>query len=451
MLNVSGRIRLGQAAALLCAGGLAWLAALWLGQSRWLRTPIDFVAFYCGGRTTALGFDPYLAGPLRACENVAAGSVGVHVARYLVVPAPLPPYALALLAPLGLLPFATARTLWFAALLLASGATVVLLRRLARLPLPLVALCVLSADAFPSLVIGQIVPLVVALLAGAAVALQAGRPRLAAVLVACTLAEPHVGLPACLSLFVWERRARTPLLAALAALGLVSLAGGGIARSLEYGFAVLPAHARAEGLEFSGQYSLSALLAQLGVANGLALELGSLSYLAMTALGVWAAGRLADLLEEPGTLVLAAPAFALLGGIHVHIHQMAVALPLALLLLSRCRSQRLVLALALGLLAVPWQTLVDYGLIPTPPPLGSRASAEATMARVREDGRLAEDVWGIWVRSGVHDGRTPLGQAAVKLPTWLALGAILATAAGLSARRGRRRSVTQPERLAAAR
>jgi hypothetical protein len=450
MLSDTERRRLARAALLLFGGGMAWLGAFWLGRNHWLTAPFDFVAFYCGGRTTALGFDPYVAGPLRACEIAAAGSVGIYVPHHLVVPAPLPPYALAALAPLGLLPFATAKVLWIALLLIAAGATIVLLRRLTGLPLPLIAASVFVGDLFPSLLIGQVVPLVVALLAGAAVALEAGRPRLAAALAACTLIEPHIGLPACLALFVWERRARVPLLAALGVLGGLSLLGGGIARNLEYGLAVLPAHARAEGLEFAAQYSLSAALAQLGVADGLALELGALSYLGMTALGVWAAGRLVCPLQQRGTILIAAPAFALLGGVHVHIHQMAVALPLALLLLARCRSQRPVLALALFFLAVPWQTLAECEIIRSPSLVGPLASVEAQMAQVSGENRMAEDVWGVWIRSGAHDRRTQLGRAALKLPTWLSLGAVLATAAGLSLRLGRRRNVPEPQLLSAA-
>jgi hypothetical protein len=190
---------------------------------------------------------------------------------------------------------------------------------------------------------------------------------------------------------------------------------------------------------------LSALLGQFGLSERLALELGSLSYLAMTVLGVWTAGRLVRPLQNAGVLVLAAPAFALFGGVYVHVHQMAVALPLGLLLLSRWRSQRLAAALTLAIvvLAVPWQTLVEYGLIAAPPPAASRANAEAEMSRVGADDRLAEDVWAVWVRSGVHDGRTRLEQAAVKLPTWLSLGSILAFAVSLAARR--QRKVTAPE------
>jgi hypothetical protein len=407
---------------------LAVMAAAWLGASPRMQAPIDFTAFYCGAHTTAHGLDPYLAKPLEACESAAVASVGGAAVTNLVVPAPLPPYALVSIAPLGLLAFGTARTLWIAALLLASGVTVVLLRRLTHLPLALLVAGIFSADAIPSILIGQIVPLIVAALAGAALALQAGRPRFAALLASCTLLEPHVGLPACLGLFVWERRARVPLLAALGALGLLSFLGGGIERSLEYAFLVLPAHARAEGLEFGGQYSLSAALAQLGVPDGVALELGSLSYFGMTLLGGWAGSRLVRLVGSPAPLVLAAPAFALFGGVHVHIHQMAAALPIAFLLLSRCRSQRLVLALAVGLLAVPWEMLAECGLLPTAASPASHPDPKIAMGQAADGNRLAEDAWAVWVRSGARDGRTPLERLAVKLPTWIGLALLLGVA-----------------------
>ena len=67
--------------------------------------PVDLLAFYCSARVAASGSDPYLAEPLRSCEHEEFRRSTGHVSRYplLVIPAPLPPYALFLLKPLAAL------------------------------------------------------------------------------------------------------------------------------------------------------------------------------------------------------------------------------------------------------------------------------------------------------------------------------------------------------------
>jgi len=249
--------------------------------------PIDFLAFDCAAKVGASGADPYLAEPLRSCERDALAESGIKIVPDLVVPAPLPPYALAVFGALAHLSFREASALWFALALVAVAASIVLLRRLTDAPLVVVTIVALTAVAFASVPIGQQVPLLLCALCGAALALRLERPQLAALLTLPLMLEPHVGLPVAVALFVWQPRARRALLGGAVLLVLLSLAEGP-ARNLEYVRVVLPEQARGEGLEFGGQYSLSALLAAVGVAPATALALGSASYVFMAGRG---AGR----------------------------------------------------------------------------------------------------------------------------------------------------------------
>jgi hypothetical protein len=430
-----------------CAALIAALAgaltvfALGPGRERspLLSAPIDFLAFYCGGRVALSGADPYRAEPLRACEDATYRAASGNVAYpNLAVPAPLPPYALAFYGAFAALPFGAANALWLFVCLAAAAACVVLLRAVAPLPLALVVAALAGALVLPASVIGQPTPLLACAMLASAVALRGNRPQLAAAFLAPALIEPHVALPALAALFVWERRARLPIAAIVAACACVSLAAGGFARNAEYVFSVLPAHARADGLEFGGQYSLSALLAFAGVAPTAALAWGAASYLAAVGTGIAVAGRLAAVLRERAALVLTAPAFALIGGVHIHSHQMALALPLLALLLARRRGNAVLLWCALLCLAIPWEFLCAFG--PVVKFFGTlpHADAAAQLARVADGRRLAEDAWGVWVRSGVRDGRPPLERLLFKLPTWFALLALAGTALALGASPARR-------------
>ncbi len=400
------------------------------------RNQIDFLAFYCAGKVSAARADPYLAEPLRRCEEDAIDSIGFKMQPYLVVPAPLPPFVLAPFALFGVLSYRVAASLWFAILFVSFTVALFLLRRLTGLRLIALFVPVLLADALASILIGQIVPLVLCCLCAAALALRREKPLTAAAFAAATLAEAHVGLPLCLALFVWEPRARRALLVFAGLLALLALAYGGLAQNLEYLTRVVPAQARAEGLAFGGQYSLSALLAQIGVAPDLALELGTLSYLAMAGAGIALAGRLARNQHDRAFIVLVPPAFALLGGAYAHIHQMAFALPLAFMCVVKRSAWRPLAIAALLLLAIPWQTFAEmpfvYGRLPVTP----HADVRPAMRRIADGGRLAEDEWGLWETLSVRDRRTPAQRFETKVPTWLGLILLALAASGLAASGG---------------
>jgi hypothetical protein len=414
------------AVALLYALTVGVLAAF-PGKEAWIAEPIDFLAFDCAAKVGASGADPYLAEPLRSCERDALWESHIKIVPNLVVPAPLPPYALAIFSILSRLAFRAASGMWFALGLIALGATVVLLRKLTNAPILLLAVVLLLADAFASIPIGQLVPLVLCALCGVGLALRAERPALAAALTLPLMLEPHVGLPVALALFVWEPRARRPLLVVAAVLGVLSLSEG-FGRNFEYLRVVLPAQARGEGLEFGGQYSLSALLAALGVGASLALALGTASYVAMMAAGIALAGRLAKNLEDRSLVALVPPACVVFGGTYVHIHQMAFALPLTLLLVMRRPRLRALTVAALFALAIPWETLGEIPGIGPAHKSAHHIDIAAQLARVSAGTLPAEEAWGVWVRSGERDSRTAWERFEFKVPTWLGLGLLLGAA-----------------------
>jgi hypothetical protein len=408
------------AALLVTALTLSFLRAFGPGPSP-IAGPIDFLAFDCAGQVAAERADPYLIEPLRSCEAAAAAESGSHVLKYLVVPAPLPPYALAAFALFAKLPFREASALWLALCIVAVLATIVLVREVTHAPLVAIAVVIIAAVGGSSLAIGQIVPIVICALCGSALALRADRPRLAAALALPLLLAPTVGVPVAIALFAWEPRARATLVTGLLAAGVLSLLFGGVGRNLEYVQQVLPAQARAEGLEFGGQYSLTALLAVLGFPAPLALALGALMYAVMIVLGVSFGRRIAGALHERSAIVLFPAAFAVIGGSYVHIHQIAFVLPALFLLIGRTSRLRALTFTALVVLAIPWEMLEEIpGLLPAHPQAHqNRVFAE--LARASRPGELAEIPWGIWVRSGHQDSRTTLERFECKLPTWTGL------------------------------
>ena len=72
----------------------------------------DFRAFYCAGAAVAQHANPYLEEPLRSCEQNAGPPAEPAFLRPVALPAPLPPYALALFVPFARLPFPAAALLY---------------------------------------------------------------------------------------------------------------------------------------------------------------------------------------------------------------------------------------------------------------------------------------------------------------------------------------------------
>ncbi|HMD02928.1 MAG TPA: glycosyltransferase 87 family protein [Candidatus Baltobacteraceae bacterium] len=322
----------------------------------------DFNAFYCAGAALDRNADPYRAEPLGTCEREVRPAPFAFGRANLSVPAPLPPYALAPFAVLARLPYPVAAALWILALAAAFVVTTLALRRATGLPLPGIVAALALGDGYASLCIGQIAPLAVAAVALAALFAEQGRVAAAGWAAAAAMLEPHVGLPACVGLFVWRAGARIPLLASAAVALALSLWLAGPAVSLEYVQSVIPAHALSE-IANEKQLSLSYFLHRLGLDETLALRAGSLSYLVMLALGVGLSPPLAQRLRSPGLLAALPPALALLGGPFGHIAQVPAALPATLLLLARAPQARRVLSAVTVMLAIPWVQFTTLGTL----------------------------------------------------------------------------------------
>ena len=364
--------------------------------------PVDLLAFYCGGKVARAGGDPYRSEPLRTCEHEAFTQSTGAFSRYpdLVVPAPLPPYVLLALEPLGVLPFWFARALFCALVVAASFLLVIALSALAPSYRAFFILGVAASVLLPALQLGQIASLALAALALSAWALRSGRIGLASCAAGFALVEPHLGLPAVLALFACIPRARRTLVVLAAAFALATLLCGGLERNLEYLTRVVPAQASAEGAEFSGQYSLSALLVQIGLPVGLALAAGSASYLLMLLLGLVTALAVYRKTGDPAFAVAVAPAFTLLGGSYVHIHDMGAALPLAALLASANR-RSIVPALALFGLLVPWDIVEKSGVLwwfAAVPPRDAHAAHDGRLQQLPHGARRAGRTRPRWPR-----------------------------------------------------
>jgi hypothetical protein len=326
----------------------------------------DFRAFYCAASVAAHGGNPYHTQPLRACEVSIVSKAFLEKNPNVTIPAPLPSYAIAALIPFSVLPFAVAAGLWAMLLLCGCVVCVAATARVARVSwetalavfaLPLVML---------SLPFGEVVPAALALICAGALFASKGLWRYAALCAAGAMIEPHLGLPVCLALVLWVPRARLTLALALALMGALSLVAVGPAANVEYFSTVLPAHALSE-ITRDTQYSLSAVLAAVGVAQPLAVRIGALEYLAMLVLGVAVAQRLARTTGNAAFLVVTPPAFAVFGGTFIHVTQIAVALPCALLFGTvAARRERIVAFIALLLLAVPWAWAISPALLVAP-------------------------------------------------------------------------------------
>ncbi|MBC5802359.1 MAG: DUF2029 domain-containing protein [Candidatus Eremiobacteraeota bacterium] len=445
------------------AAAVAVAALLWLWPAaRPQNLMRDFNAFYCAGAAIDRGADPYRAEPLGACERAPRAAALNRAPANLSVPAPLPPYALAPFALLARLPYDVAAVVWTLLSALAFAFTIVAMRRLTGVStLALVAAFGL-VDGLASLTLGQIAPVAIAAIVLAVAHVEAARDRAAAVAAALATIEPHLGLPACIALFVFRPKARLPLSLAAALFAGVSFALLGAARCIEYVREVLPAHAMAE-IVSQKQFSLTYVLHRAGVADAPALMLGNVSYVAMVALGIALAPRLAKRLCAPGLLVAVPCALAVFGGPFVHVVQLAAALPAAFLLFARAPQLRTVWAAAIAGLAIPF---VQFASLGTAFPLFAAAAAAAlahTLFRARplasavagaatygfaslaaalvhervpdasrilalhyDPAALAQASWDLYVRTVATSNASAFDLA--KLPNWLGLAALVAGA-----------------------
>lgn len=322
----------------------------------------DFRAFYCAGASVRQHANPYRTEPLRTCEWKGTNNKATRFAGQIVLPAPQPGYDMAAFAALSFMPFSVAATVWTLILLLCCIVTVVAVQRLCNLSITVVTVAFWLSMVVPSLGLGELIPLCVAAVALAALFARSKRWALAGVCAAASLVEPHIGLPVCAAMFLWAPRARVGIAASLLALWAVSVITVGFQANREYLETVLPAHALSE-IASDAQLSVSVALHWLGVPNGLALRLGTLSYIGLAAAAIYLARAAARRLSDDSLLVTMPAAFAVMGGVFIHVTEAALAMPLLLSLIRHLSPRASLAAVGAVLLAVPWWSLATPMLL----------------------------------------------------------------------------------------
>ncbi len=424
---------------------------------------IDARAYYCAATILREGGNPYEAAPLRDCER-AAPAPYYRPPQRVTVPVPYPPYALAMFSPLTSLPFADAVIVWWTLLALAIAAAAYALAAIVRTPFRIAWAALALAAGLTTFSSGNVFPIGLAAVAFAALAVARQAYVWAAVAATLAMIEPHIGLPVVIALLVAVPAARFALGIGIALLAVLSFTTAGVATTLQYFTAVVPAHALAE-VSRDNQYSLSTILAAAGVSDAAAALAGTISYAIAIAIGVIVALRLASRYVEPSALVLVPPAFALLGGSFVHTAEIAAAIPAALLLVTREQTRAAWLLAALVLLAVPWMMATSAALFLAPLVpvayllyvLGGRDRTHALMATVVAyaivfglfsaagaphagavphphppiDPRLAEASWRDYV---LANSTNNAAMWLLRVPTWLGLLALVGGAVMLARR-----------------
>ncbi len=309
------------------------------------------MAFYCAGETVRAGKNPYAIEPLRTCEHrVAPQTNPPDIAE----PAPLPGYALAPFVLLARLPYEVAAAIFVALSLAGFVASAFALAALARVP-PVTAFASLAViDGYVDISYGENATLAIAALCIAGYFVAKNRDRLGAIAAAAAMFEPHVGLGACLSLFVRRPRARVPLaLCGIVALGLSALVVSP-AGVVDYFTNQLPLQARSETSALD-QYSMTWIAYALGAHDDLAYRIGSYCFLSLLICGVVVAPAVARRLRAPELLVFFPCAMTAFLGVFIHDIELPAAIPAALVVASRTSSRAVWFALVpLAVVWMPW-------------------------------------------------------------------------------------------------
>jgi hypothetical protein len=315
----------------------------------------DFRAFYCAGSAIAQRANPYLEEPLRTCENAATPPLEPRVLEGLALPAPLPPYALLAFAPLSLLPFPVAAMLYFASLLAAMSAAVVVFARLTGASSLTLNIVFAAITATVTYYVGQPMPFVFLALAAAALLLRDERFAAAGACATAAMIEPQVALPAVAAMLIAIPRSRAAITAALLLLAVASVFAVGLGGSFAYVRDVLPAHALANAYEW--QFSLTSVLTSFGLSAPLAVHLGEAMFAAMSAIGILVAMRLRRVMHDPVPIVLIPPSFAVFGGVHVHFQQLAIAFPAIIYVLTAFPRVQMLAGSGLAMAMIPWNLM----------------------------------------------------------------------------------------------
>ncbi len=427
----------GVAAIVLIAVIMGATSRLWqFGVASPFTDPLDFRAFYCAGAAVAQRSNPYRLEPDRSCQRNVLSAAGLRLNERFVLPAPLPPYALVALAPLASLPFRVASELWMALNLLALICSIFLIRKLSGAPLAFIGLSLFLSVGLVCLALGQPIPIVLAAVLLAARCARSGNGAGAAVGATLASLEPHLALPVWLGLIFFLPAARKPLAFAAGVICVLSCVPGP-ALNLEYLHSVLPQHARAELMNFEGQYGLSSLLYTLGVAPEAALRAGTACYAVMLAFGLMLGMSLQRRTGNRAFLVAAPVAAVVLGGPFLHIQQTVVAIPLAFMLVAPLRRQTAtfcIVAVATLFLSIPWPLLDMF--LPQVHAAAVRGSItrHTAMPHAENPNESIEVPYAAFIaeferRAEKHSVEELVAR---KVPTWFALLAILTVAAYLA-------------------
>ena len=437
-----------------------------LGGSLPWHQMFDFPDFYCAGAVLDYGADPYRYEPLHRCEHAVSGDALASGFFWsnpnIAIPAPQPPYDFPPFMALARLSFVDARAVDAVAIAVSVALCVA---ALAALGVPLeVALAALAlSTVYVELSAGQIVPFALLALALCGLALARRQDALAGVLAALTAIEPIVGVPVIAATLLFVPRARATVLASAFVLAVLSAVIVGPRVLFEYFTAVLPAHANSE-LYFPFQYSLTYVLGFLGLAPSVARLAGAISYLVLLVVGLRLAPAASTALRRRELLVFLPALCAVIGGPFLHQEELCFAIPaLAILAIDTQGKTRAVAAVALCALSIPWiliwgakqlflaslfvcavillrlrvdlrigfATLVVIAAIIYAFWLAPLRISPAPPLRTYAANELAQNSW----RDYTESLKTPdVLWLAIKFPTWGALLAALAIAAGCARR-----------------
>jgi hypothetical protein len=320
-----------------------------------------FHAFVCAGEIARGGGNPYRVEPLLSCEHRASVPPAPQEAPGVVEPAPLPGYALAFFSLFSGLPYTVAALVWSTILIVALAVATWALAQATSIPWYTIAAVLVPNAGLGNLAQAELPPICIAAISVSALLLARKHFNGAAIAVSLAMIEPHVGLAACLGLFIFAPKARWMLAACGALFAFVSFALLGADVNIEYLRAALPAQARSEFLALD-QYSLTWVLHALGLSDRASLVAGSLSYLVMLVLGLWFAKRWSAELHSRELLVLVPAAAVLIGGVFIHNIQLAIALPAALVIADRSSERRGLAFAGVALIAIPWDSLQGFKL-----------------------------------------------------------------------------------------
>lgn len=337
-----------RAAAILAA--LAFLTIAFFGVRATLIAHTfmgDFRAFYCAGELAREGTFDYSLDRIAPCESREVPGGYFAATPSLVVPAPLPGYAIAPFAASSLLDYAPATVVWWLVLLAATvlAAWVVALLGWARFDVALVAFAFPAA--IVSMPLGELPPIALAGIALCALGMQRDAVwlRISGFVLAAT--QPQMAVALAIAMVSARPKTWREVAAVALILGVASVATIGLAQNVAYVRDFLPAHVASEILRVQ-QYTVSWVFAELGAPLGVAAWIGRVVYVIALACAAVVSRRVARAGEFAGAIAVAI-AIALLGGPFVHLDHLLCALPAALWLASRKSVSGIVAAVLLAL------------------------------------------------------------------------------------------------------